>query len=423
MSERVFTISEGMHWELGPSGAKRWMHCAASIAATKEMPNEQSVFAASGTASHTLSEWCRLEGVNCETFLGDKLIVGSYSFVVDKERCDSVDRFCEYVYDIGGESLVEQVVYYDYGAGTSDHIAVCEETCHVVDFKDGEGVQVDAKENEQLLHYAIGWYLTYGWLYDVKQFVLHVVQPRLNHFSKWECSLDELKSWYEKQAKPAAEATKNSQAAFNPGSWCSDNFCKLRRVCKARADAMAKAAFENFEGFENYGDLGEEIKPRQVATLTGDQLAKAYDLGKQIKKWLSELSSHVVSELMHGHDVGGKKLVAGKNARVFAVSESEVVRAVHEAVPGEVTTDELYTKPELKSVAQIEALVGKEAFAAAKEAGKRSPAKPEGPLHKLVKKIAGAPTVADKDDPRPSVTLDPTKEFEHLDANEEDFLV
>lgn len=430
---REFVIPEGKHCELGPSGAKRWMNCARSVQATMDLPNEQSTFAASGTASHTLSEWCRLQGVKCEEFLGDKLIVGSHSFIVDRERCDSVNRFCEYTYDIGGETFVEGMVYYDHGFGTSDHAAVVEsfsqlfdaieEVCHIIDFKDGEGVQVGAEWNEQLLHYAIGWWLTYGWLYNVKRFVLHIVQPRLNHFVKWEISLADLIDWYEGEAKPAAERTRDPDAPFNPGPWCSDNFCKLRRSCKARAEAMAKVALNNFEGFENYDVADTSVKPEEVVTLTGVQLAKAYDLSKQVKKWIADLHTHVMAELHQGRDVGGKKLVAGKNARVFAVDEGSVVLAAQEVKP-DLDTAELYTKPELKSVAQIEALVGKEAFAPAKEAGKnpkRSPAKSEGPLHKLVKKVPGAPTIADKDDPRPAVTLDPTKEFEHLDANE-DFL-
>lgn len=441
---REFIIPEGKHCELGPSGAKRWMNCARSVQATRDLPNENSIFAASGTASHTLSEWCRLQGVKCEEFLGDKLIVGKHSFVVDKSRCDSVNRFCEYTYDIGGETFVEEMVFYDHGFGTSDHAAVVqstvpvlapslhapgdvfwshtiiEEECHIIDFKDGEGVQVGAEWNEQLLHYAMGWWLTYGWLYNVKRFWLHIVQPRLNHFVKWEISLADLQEWYETKAKPAAAATRGPNAPFVPGAWCSDNFCKLRRVCKARADAMAKVALDNFEGFENYGELGEEAKAKDVTTLTGDQLAKAYDLGKQVKKWLAELQAHVGAELRRGHDVGGKKLVAGKNARVFAADEDAVVRAVQDE-GYDVTTDDLYTKPELKSVAQIEELIGKEAFAPAKEPGKRSPAKPAGPLHALVKKIPGAPTIADKDDPRPAITLNPEEEFEHLDASE-DFL-
>jgi hypothetical protein len=437
---RTFVIPEGKHCELGPSGAKRWMRCARSVQATRDLPNENSIFAASGTASHTLSEWCRVQGVKCEEFLDDKLIVGAHSFIVDKARCDSVNRFCEYTYDIGGETFVEEMVYYDHGFGTSDHAAVevmpvsipstiapgnfywdTEDRCHIIDFKDGEGVCVGAEWNEQLLHYAMGWWLTYGWLYNVKRFVLHIVQPRLNHFVKWGISLADLTAWYVEKAQPAAEATKDPNAPFNPGPWCSDNFCKLRRVCKARADAMAKAALDNFEGFENYGELGEEAKAKDVTTLTGEQLAKAYDLSKQVKKWLAELQTHVMAEIRSGRDVGGKKLVAGKNARVFNADEEAVVRAVQNE-GYDVTTDDLYTKPELKSVAQIEELVGKEAFAPAKEPGKRSPAKPAGPLHALVKKIPGAPTIADKDDPRPAVTLNPMEEFEHLDADE-DFLV
>jgi len=256
-------------------------------------------------------------------------------------------------------------------------------------------------------------------LYNVKRFALHIVQPRLNHFVEWWITLDELLTWYEQQAKPAAAATRNPNAEFKAGTWCSDNFCKLRRNCKVRAEAMAKAALDNFEGFDNLDEL-DKLKPKEVATLTGAQLAKAYDLSKQVAKWISDLKDHVYAELKQGHDVGGKKLVAGKNARVFAVDEADVVAAIENTVAaGRAVIQELYTKPELKSVAQIEAIVGKDWFAPAKQAGQRSPAKPEGSLYKLVKKVPGAPAIADKDDPRPAVTLNPEEEFENLDANEE----
>ncbi len=179
---------------------------------------------------------------------------------------------------------------------------------------------------------------------------------------------------------------------------------------------------ENFEGFDNLNFLAEEPKPRPTAVLTGAELAKAFDLSKLIAKWCVDIKVRVMGELMHGHDVGGKKLVLGKSNRVWAADDDTIVDTIAEhSVAEGFCTDELYTTPVLRSVAQVEELLGKELFQPAKEAGKRTGAKPEGPLFKLVKKIPCAPTIADADDSRPAYRPDPKEEFTDLDANEDPF--
>lgn len=398
-------VPEGPHSPLGPSSAKRWMNCPASVAATRDIPGEQSVYAASGSASHYLSEICRNEGHRADKFLGTIVHLGEYKFEVDHARVDSINRFLDYVDDIGGEQFVELLVRYEpyvtAGFGTSDHIAVKGDTCHVIDLKDGEGIQVWAEECEQLMLYALGWYVEYGWLYpDVRKFVLHIVQPRLNHFDKWEIDLEGLMLWAA-DVTTAAAAVDDVFAPFNPGPWCAENFCKIRGSCKARASAMLAAA---------------EANPNPHV-LKGAELARVYDQAKQVTKWAGAVKAHVTAELMHGREVGGKKLVSGKNNRVFEGSEKLVLAEIKEAAP-DVDTAELYTKPELKSVAQIEDILGKDLFAAAKEAGPRSKEKPEGKLHKLVKLIPCAPTIVDAQDRRPALKLDPTAEFEKPDADE-----
>ena len=45
------------HSILGASSAERWMHCTPSARLTADMADEESVYAAEGTAAHALAEW------------------------------------------------------------------------------------------------------------------------------------------------------------------------------------------------------------------------------------------------------------------------------------------------------------------------------------------------------------------------------
>lgn len=417
------SIAEGAHSRLGPSGSKKWLNCPASVRTEAQLPDEQSEFAASGTASHTLSEWCRNAGVRCEQFLGTELVVGKHKFIVDQERCDSVNRFCEYVYDLGGDMYVEQRVSYEKyvpgGFGTMDHAAVVPfvamgavgHCAHIVDFKDGEGVQVFAEKNTQLMLYALGFWLKYGWLYPgLTRFVLHIVQPRLNHFDKWEISVEDLLEWANTELRAGYVATLAADPVFSPGEWCSECFCRARRNCKARANEMLRASIADFEDLDA---LPAEPKPAGIGLMSNDQVAKIYPLLAQVKKWASEVQGFVVRELMHGRPVGDYKLVAGRSSRVFDKPPEAVALAVHDSCP-EIAPADLWTEPEFKSVAQIEDLVGKKHFAP------ETDKKPAGDLAHLVRRIDGKPTVAPGSDRRPAITVDTTKEFEDLDANEDD---
>ena len=70
MSAKVLTATDGLHSALGASSADRWMNCPASVAVTRNMREPSSVFAASGTASHHLSDVCRRNNEQPRKYLG-----------------------------------------------------------------------------------------------------------------------------------------------------------------------------------------------------------------------------------------------------------------------------------------------------------------------------------------------------------------
>lgn len=69
--------------------------------------------------------------------------------------------------------LIEQKVdfseYVPDGFGTADCLIVSDETLHIIDFKYGLGVLVDAYENSQMECYALGALAIYESLYDIKE--------------------------------------------------------------------------------------------------------------------------------------------------------------------------------------------------------------------------------------------------------------
>lgn len=197
----------------------------------------QTEYAAEGTAAHSLSEWVR-NGRPLSEFKGKLLRVGDYEFKVGKSLMDSVQTFVDSVNAEGpGVALTEERVSYDElvpgGFGTTDHGRLRDWLCIVKDYKHGKGVVVEAKENAQLMLYALGIYFRYRWLYEFDRFVLAICQPRVRHFVEWEVSLGHLLQWGYDVVRPAHRRALTSQER-RAGSWCK--FCGLKETCSTRAE-------------------------------------------------------------------------------------------------------------------------------------------------------------------------------------------
>lgn len=403
-------MTEPAHSPLGPSSADRWLNCPGSVRATENVAEVPSEYAALGTVAHTIAEKSDKQGVHPSTFLGEKHKQDGFEFTVDQEMVDAVEQFLEYVADLGQDSFCEERIYYTQyvkdGFGTMDRAVVTDEVAHIGDFKYGEGVQKWAKENPQLMLYALGWWLKYGWLHDnVVTFVLHIVQPRLGHVDQWEVGLADLLKWAEDVVRPGALLTESPDAPFKAGEWCQ--FCKIRRTCKARAESVFMAAVGDFD------DLDEAMTsaPKAAATLTNDQVAKALSAVPAITQWIKDIKDHAASEVLHGRPVGDYKFVAGRESRVFAEPEAVVIEKIKEQKP-DIDTAVLYTVPEFKSMPQVEKEVGKSLFAPPTKT------KEAGPLFGLVKKVPGKPTLVPGHDKRPSLDQTALEDFDDLDANE-----
>jgi len=102
---------------------------------------------------------------------------------------------------------------------------------HIIDWKFGSGVIVYAKENPQLLAYAAG---AVKWPTTVQNITLHIVQPAIDHYDTWECSINELYDWVHGTLAIAInECYSSGIDKFVPGvEQC--RWCEAKNHCEAR---------------------------------------------------------------------------------------------------------------------------------------------------------------------------------------------
>lgn len=301
------------HARLGPSAAHRWIHCPASIRVAEALEitgaDTSSTYAAEGTAAHTVAEivashrfglitdemmdsalavwrghyagaeW--LNGYSIESVQEEMLIHGeTYADVIAVERArqHTTTMHLELKVFPGVESVW----------GTGDCVVIGPEEVAAIDYKYGTGVRVDAPDNEQLMLYGLGAYEA-----DViglaKTVRIVIVQPRLDHISTWEISVEDLLRWRDEVAKPAAELALTDDAPFGPGEKTCQ-FCPARGQCKAQMDWVIERDFgQDLDLMDNH-DYAQalEILPAVrawAAAVEEKALERAYSKGEKIPGW------------------------------------------------------------------------------------------------------------------------------------------
>lgn len=129
--------------------------------------------------------------------------------------------------------------------GTADFVAYSRERreIHIVDLKYGKGVWVAARNNSQLLYYALGAALTVDG--PVSEIVMTIVQPRTKGDVERTATIDavELVEWSFKLLEAAA-ATQAPNAPQVAGEHCK--FCPAKGTCLAYQNQSYAAAYHQF---------------------------------------------------------------------------------------------------------------------------------------------------------------------------------
>ena len=360
------------HAVLSASSSHRWMNCTPSARLEREFADRETEAAAEGTAAHAL----------CEHKLRRALKMRSRK-PVSKYDCDEMDGYTdgyvEFVLEQFAQAklecadplvLIEQRLDFSCwvpeGFGTGDCLIVADKLLHIIDFKYGQGVLVEAEENPQMMLYALGALRLFDSLYDITEVSMSIYQPRRDNVSTWTISVDELNAWAENVLKPKAELAHKGEGDYLPGPWCQ--FCKAAVKCRARAEEKLQLARFEFAPPPLLSD--EEIE---------EILTKLDDL----TKWASEIQAYAQdAAINHGKVWQGFKLVATRTNRRYT-DEEAVIQAAKDA-----GYTDIFRKS-LIPITEMEKLMGKKNFTSI--------------LGPLMEKPQGRPTLVPVTDKRPAL--------------------
>ncbi|EFQ04650.1 DUF2800 domain-containing protein [Megasphaera micronuciformis] len=374
------------HAVLSASSAHRWLHCTGSPLLEKEFPDTTSVYAQEGTLAHEL---CELKLKKYTTVMTKGTYTRAHNKIMKSELWQNEmegtsEAYLEYVKgimlacEIAPAVLIEKRVdfsrYVPEGFGTADCLILAGDTLHVIDYKHGKGVVVDADHNPQMMLYALGAMDELSLLYRFKSVHMVIVQPRVNNISEFTMSADELIEWGETVVKPKAEAAISGNGTFEAGDWC--RFCRAKQQCKTR--------YESNDSL--YPELSARHDPRLI---TLEELGEYLKRGRDMAAWLEDMKEYALSESLAGADVPGWKAVEGRGSRAFTDTDEAVDILIKNGIDESV----LYERRVL-TLAQMEKAVGKKAFGEI--------------VGNLVVKNPGKPTLVEESDKRPKITNQPT---------------
>lgn len=372
------------HAVLSASGAHRWLNCLPSARLELEFVNNESSAAAEGTAAHALCE----HKLNKALHMRSKRPVSVYNSDEMEEHSDAYVEFVMEQLEQAKQTctdpliLIEQRLdfscYVPQGFGTGDCIIIADKKLHIIDFKYGMGVLVDAVDNPQMKLYALGALEIYDSLYDIEEVSMTIFQPRRENVSTWTIRVEDLKAWAEKELKPRAKKAYDGEGEYLPGEWCT--FCRAAVKCRARAEEKLKLAQSEFK-----------LPPLLTDSEIEEVLSKLSDL----TKWANEIIAYATDAAVnHGKEWHGFKVVEGRSVRKFKDED-----AVAEVAKANGYKD--IFRQSLITLTEMEKLMGKAKF--------------EKILGDLIYKPPGKPTLVPLTDKRPAMNVSNAKnEFNEI---------
>ena len=362
------------HAVLSASGSHRWLNCTPSARLELEFENTGSEAAREGTAAHALCEHKLKRALHMRSrrpasdYDSDEMEECTDAYVdFVMEQYETAKQVCE-----DPVILIEQRLdfscYVPDGFGTGDCLIISDDRLHIIDFKYGMGVLVEAEDNPQMKLYALGALAVYDALYDIREVSMTIFQPRRENVSTWTIPVEDLKAWAENELKPRAKMAYDGEGEYLPGEWCT--FCRAAVRCRARAEEKLKLAQTEF---------------RMPPLLTDAEIEDILAVLPDLTKWANEITAYALdTALNHGKEWNGFKVVQGRSVRKYR-DEAAVAEAAKEA-----GYKDIY-RQSLIPLTEMQRLMGKDRF--------------EEILGGLITKAPGRPTLVPKSDRRPAMSV------------------
>ena len=365
----------GKHALLSASSSHRWMNCPPSARLCETYEDKGSGYAAEGTEAHSLCEY-KLRCALGEDMSAAADIREHMSYYSDEmEEC--ADGYVSFILEMGEAAkrtcpdtqvLIEQRLdfskYVEEGFGTGDCVVIADGVLHVIDYKHGQGVLVEAEDNPQMKLYALGALEIFDGIYDINTVSMTIYQPRRDNVSTCTVSKESLCQWALEILNPASDLSYAGGGEYNCGEWCQ--FCKAKYDCRKRAEEnMALAAYDF----------------KRPPLLEDDEIESILGKVDALLSWASDIKDYCLQGALGGKRWQGWKLVEGRSNRKY-VSEEAVANTVSEA-----GFDPYEHK--VMGITAMEKTLGKAKFSEL--------------LGGLVEKPQGKPTLVPKSDKRPAI--------------------
>lgn len=376
----------GKHALLSASSSHRWLNCPPSARLCENIGDQGSECAAEGTDAHALCEF------KLKTALGMKVQDPTSRLrYYSEEMDDCASSYACFILEIvktvrlscpDPVILIEQRLdfsrYVRDGFGTGDFLLIADGTLHIVDYKHGQGVLVEAAVNPQMMLYALGALELFDGIYDISTVSMTIYQPRRENVSSHTVLKETIYQWAEDILRPAAEKAYAGQGEFRCGHWC--RFCRIKSECRKRAE-------------ENMALARYDFQPPPL--LEDDEVASILDHIDELISWATDIKVYTLQASLCGKRWNGWKLVEGRTNRKYT-DEKAVVQAVTAAGydPYEIS---------LRSVSAMEKVLGKTLF--------------HELLGSLVEKPQGRPTLVPENDKRPAINM-ARNDFMEVDHND-----
>lgn len=412
------------HALLSPSSAKKWLNCPAALACEFGLPNESGQAAVNGTVMHLVAETVlnrviKGEDIRADTYKGVYALnegKGPIKALTKPEKgavlitddfVSQVNKYVDYCRPIiDAAELVEvesrvnltRVLHPGVelsGAplqtfGTADLVALQPLVKHecevghmliVGDLKTGRH-KVLAKENKQMMLYALGLLRKLKRLYDITAVRLVIFQPYAGGADEWDTTPEALElfgKFASKAALKAIDAFERGKKGLKPADFRPGNdacqWCRFSEKCNAKRKSASAAA---------ESDLSDDS-----TEMTLDQLKAEWDKLPLMRQHIADIEKAMYAALMRGEQVEGLKLVEGKMGNRAWGNLAAVEEYVNGRGGG---LDKLMYKQSLLSPTEAEKVLAEEWFDT------------WDILKQHITRKPGQPSIATADDKRPAWT-------------------
>jgi hypothetical protein len=208
---------------------------------------------------------------------------------------------------------------------------------HIIDFKYGQGKQVDAVDNPQLAIYGLGAIEKFGDDFDTIELTIYQPRGEGPTVKTWEMPLQKFQDKWERIVRKGYEEALAKTNLFRPGEWCK--WCRGASDCgraKRGVSSMAKP---------------DAVVPRDVKALS-----RILNLETAVLEYLNQCKAKAYEHLHAGQPVPGFKLVRHFGREKFS-SDKEALDILNN-LPEKGNKAISFAKPKPKTPKQCRKVLG-----------------------------------------------------------------